>query len=93
MIQRHVKEAKDKTAELIKKFELAMEKIQVQSDAGNISKIIGRGLMDRMSGTAKNPLLAKLGSAMNASKEELSQPKPALNKSGAPPLGGMLAAL
>jgi hypothetical protein len=67
LIQRHVKEAKDKTAELIKKFDLTIEKMQVAQDAGNLSKIIGRGLFDRMTGTQGNPMLAGLGSGTKAS--------------------------
>lgn len=47
MIQRSVRECKDKSAELIKKFDLVVEQIQVKGDASNVSKILGRGPLER----------------------------------------------
>jgi hypothetical protein len=34
----------------MKKFELAVEKIRVQNDASNLSKIVGKGLLGAMTG-------------------------------------------
>jgi hypothetical protein len=65
LIQRHVKESKDKSAELIKKFDLTVEKIRINADASNLSKIVGRGLMGAMlSDTQKNPLMSKMASGL-----------------------------
>ena len=44
LIQRCFREQKDKMAELIKSFDLAIDKVQVQGDVKNVSKIIGRNL-------------------------------------------------